>query len=149
MATPLVSSSKIEIRPYAPNLGAEIRGISLADGVTAEEFHEIRDAFLAHQVLFFRNQQEISPERHIAFGRMFGELHAHPAAPAMQGHPEIFEIHAHRESRVANGEFWHSDVSCDEIPPLGTMLQLHVLPSCGEYADGLNSDTRIGTRVPG
>ena len=36
----------------------------------------------------------------------------------MKGHPEIFEIHATRDSKVANGEFWHSDVSCDEEPPL-------------------------------
>jgi taurine dioxygenase len=32
---------------------------------------------------------------------------------------------------VANGEFWHSDVSCDEEPPLGTILQIHVLPEVG------------------
>ena len=116
---------------YASNLGAEIRGVTLADGVSESEFDEIRKAFLDHQVLFFKGQQEIPPERHIEFGRMFGELHAHPAAPTMQGYPEIFEIHAHKESKVANGEFWHSDVSCDEVPPLGTMLQLHILPSAG------------------
>ena len=62
---------------------------------------------------------------------MFGELHTHPAAPTMSGHPEVFEIHATKDSKIANGEFWHSDVSCDETPPLGTMLQIHILPSCG------------------
>lgn len=62
---------------------------------------------------------------------MFGDLHAHPAAPTMQGFPEIFEIYADKHSKIANGEFWHSDVSCDEVPPLGTMLQLHILPPCG------------------
>ena len=49
----------------------------------------------------------------------------------MKGHPEIFEIHANENSKVANGEFWHSDVSCDEEPPLGTMLQIHIAPACG------------------
>ena len=49
----------------------------------------------------------------------------------MSGHPEIFEIHATKNSKVANGEHWHSDVSCDEEPPLGTMLQIHILPECG------------------
>ena len=49
----------------------------------------------------------------------------------MKGHPEVFEIHATKESKVANGEHWHSDVSCDEEPPLGTMLQIHILPQCG------------------
>ena len=43
---------------------------------------------------------------------------------AMAGHPEVFVIHAHKDSKVANGEFWHSDVSCDEEPPLGTILQI-------------------------
>ena len=58
-------------------------------------------------------------------------MHSHPAAPTMEGYPEIFEIHAHKDSKIANGEFWHSDVSCDKEPPLGTMLQLHILPETG------------------
>ena len=131
MPKSLAKYSQIDVRPYAPNLGAEIRGVSLADGVSSEQFDEIRQAFLDHQVLFFKDQQEIPAQRHIDFGKLFGELHAHPAAPTMAGYPEIFEIHATRDSKIANGEFWHSDVSCDERPPLGTMLQLHVLPPSG------------------
>ena len=131
MPRPVSDYRLIDVKPYAPNLGAEVRGLSVAQGVTREQFLEIRQAFLDHQVLFFRDQQEVAPAEHIAFARMFGELHAHPAAPTMDGHSEIFEIHAHRESKVANGEFWHSDVSCDEVPPLGTMLQIHILPPAG------------------
>lgn len=131
MSRPVSDYTTIEVRPYAPNLGAEVRGASIAGGVTDTQFEEIHNAFLDHQVLFFKDQNEIPPDRHIAFGRRFGELHAHPAAPTMEGFPEIFEIHTHRESTIANGEFWHSDVSCDEIPPLGTMLQLQVIPSSG------------------
>ncbi len=131
MPKPVANYSQIEVRPYAPNLGAEIRGVTLGDGVSTKQFDEIRRAFLDHQVLFFKDQDEIPAQRHIDFGRMFGELHTHPAAPTMAGYPEIFEIHANKESKVANGEFWHSDVSCDEKPPLGTMLQLHVLPPSG------------------
>ena len=121
----------IEARPFAPNLGAEIRGVDLAGGVSDAVFEEIHRAFLRYQVLFFKEQNEMPPAAHIAFGARFGELHAHPAAPVMEGFPEIFEIHAHKDSRIANGEFWHSDVSCDSHPPLGTMLQLHILPECG------------------
>jgi taurine dioxygenase len=121
----------IEVRPYAPNLGAEVRGIDLADGLTEDQFAEVHHAFLENQVLFFKEQSPISPDTHIALGKMFGELHFHPAAPGKEGYPEIFEIHAHAGSKIANGEFWHSDVSCDEVPPLGTMLQIHILPDCG------------------
>jgi taurine dioxygenase len=49
----------------------------------------------------------------------------------MADHPEVFVIHAHKDSQVANGNGWHTDVSCDEQPPLGTLLQLHVLPPSG------------------
>ncbi|RED18794.1 TauD/TfdA dioxygenase family protein [Pontivivens insulae] len=132
MVAPLTNDYKlIEAKPFAPNLGAEIYGVDLSEPVPDAQFAEIRDAFHKYQVLFFKAQKEIPPEQHIAFGKRFGPLHAHPAAPTMAGYPEIFEIHATKDSKVANGEFWHSDVSCDETPPLGTMLQIHILPSCG------------------
>ena len=122
---------RIEIKPFAPALGAEIRGVDLAEGLDVESYKAIREALLEFQVLFFKDQTEMTPETQVGIGKMFGELHMHPAAPQMSGHPEIFEIHVHRDSKVANGEFWHSDVSCDEEPPLGTMLQLHILPEVG------------------
>lgn len=118
-------------KPFAPNLGAEIYGVDLSQPVSDTQFEEIREAFLMYQVLFFKEQKEIPPEQHIAFGKRFGALHAHPAAPTMKGYPEVFEIHATKDSKIANGEFWHSDVSCDETPPLGTMLQIHIAPPCG------------------
>ncbi|MEM6275823.1 MAG: TauD/TfdA family dioxygenase [Pseudomonadota bacterium] len=121
----------IDARPFAPNLGAEIRGVDLSEPVPDDQFAEIEAAFALYQVLFFKDQKEIPPQRHIDFGKRFGPLHAHPAAPTMEGFPEIFEIHATKNSKVANGEFWHSDVSCDETPPLGTMLQIHIMPPCG------------------
>jgi taurine dioxygenase len=122
---------RIEVTPFAPAMGAEVRGVNLAGGLDADTYAEVRRAFLDHQVLFFKEQAEIPPAVQVDIGRMFGELHMHPAAPQMPGHPEIFEIHVHRDSKIANGEFWHSDVSCDEVPPLGTILQLHVLPDIG------------------
>jgi hypothetical protein len=40
-------------------------------------------------------------------------------------------IHADAESKRINGEYWHSDVSCDEEPPMGSILYLHTVPDCG------------------
>ena len=113
------------------SLGAEVYGVDLSSPLTEGQFNEIRQAFLEYQVLFFKEQIEIPPEQHVEFGKRFGKLHAHPATPTMKGHPEIFKIHAPKDSKIANGEFWHSDVSCDEEPPLGTMLQIHIVPTCG------------------
>jgi taurine dioxygenase len=121
----------IEVKPFAPAMGAEVYGVNLAAGLNRDVYEEVRRALLQYGVLFFKDQTTMSPAAQVAIGNMFGELHQHPAAPHLEGYPEIFVIHAHRDSKVANGEFWHSDVSCDEIPPLGTMLQIHVLPETG------------------
>lgn len=121
----------IQVRPLNPTIGAEIRGIDLSRDISNQQFDEIHHAFADHLVVFFKEQQPIPPEKQIALGRRFGELHAHPAAPTHPDYPEIFVIHTHKDSKIANGEVWHSDVSCDETPPLGTMLQLHQLPSTG------------------
>ncbi len=126
-----MSYETIQIKPVSPAIGAEVRGIDLSQPISNQQFSEIHDAFTRHQVLFFRDQPELEPETQVAFGRMFGELHTHPAAPTHPDHPEIFVTHTHKDSKIANGNAWHTDVSCDERPPLGTMLQLHQLPSCG------------------
>jgi taurine dioxygenase len=127
-----VMNNSFDIKPFAPNLGAVITNVDLSSDINDAELTFIRDAFHKFQVLFFQNQSEISPENHIKLGRCFGDLHIHPAAPKMKNFPEIFEINTDKNSKIANGaEDFHSDVSCDKEPPLGTMLQLHTLPECG------------------
>ena len=126
------SKNDIIVKPFAPNLGAIITGIDLSNSISDTEVRIIKDAFHKFQVLFFQNQSEILPQNHIVLGQYFGDLHIHPAAPKMKNYPEIFEINTDKNSKIANGaEDFHSDVSCDIEPPLGTMLQLHVLPECG------------------
>ncbi|MCZ6473134.1 MAG: TauD/TfdA family dioxygenase [SAR324 cluster bacterium] len=121
---------RIEVRPLTPSIGAEIHSVDLTQPLDEQTFQEIHAAFLAHQVIFFRDQQ-IDIEQHKAFGRMFGELHIHPAAPSPEGHPEILVIHADEKSKFVAGNTWHSDVSCDAEPPLGSILHMHTLPSSG------------------
>ena len=123
---------EINVKPYAPNIGGVITGVDLSKDISDYEQNFIKEAFHKYQVLFFQEQLEISPENHIKLGKCFGDLHIHPAAPKMKSFPEIFEIHTHKDSKISNGaEDFHSDVSCDTEPPLGTMLQLHILPQYG------------------
>jgi len=105
--------------------------VDLSQPLDTEQWSQIHDALLRHLVLFFKGQKRLTPEEQIRFGRTFGPLHIHPAAPHLEGYPEVFVIHTDKDSKTNNGEWWHSDVSCDEEPPLGTILQLHVLPPCG------------------
>ena len=122
----------IDVKPCSPVIGAEIRGVDLSQALSDAQWTEILGAFHEHSVIFFRDQQTpMTPDQQVAFGKRFGPLHIHPAAPHMEGHPEVFVIHAHKDSKIANGEFWHSDVSCDQEPPLGSILQIHLLPPSG------------------
>jgi taurine dioxygenase len=120
----------LQIEPLSPVLGAEIIGADLT-ALSEESFTEIRTALTDHQVLFFRDQDELATDVQVAFAERFGPLHVHPAAPTLDGNPAVFVIHAHKDSKVANGNGWHTDVSCDTEPPLATMLQLHQLPDAG------------------
>jgi taurine dioxygenase len=127
-----ILKNKITVKNYAPNLGAVIKGIDLSKEISNSEQKIIRDAFHKYLVIFFQEQSETSPTNHIKLGKYFGDLHIHPAAPKMKNYPEIFEIHTDKNSKISNGaEDFHSDVSCEKEPPLGTMLQLHILPECG------------------
>lgn len=120
----------MQVTALNPVIGAEVSGVNLAT-ISDHEFQALDTAFTQHSVLFFRDQPALAPEVQVDFAKRFGPLHTHPAAPTLEGHPEVFVIHAHAESKVANGNGWHTDVSCDQEPPLATMLQLHKIPSTG------------------
>jgi len=124
----------LSVNPVTPMIGAEIGGVSLAT-LNDEQFAIIEQAFLKHQVLFFRDQ-DISVDDHIAFGRRFGELHIHPANRDYNddgaGLPdEILPIHADASTHRIAGDKWHSDVSCDARPPAASILKLSTVPEHG------------------
>ena len=124
-----MSPPKPIVRPVTPAIGAEIHGLDL-DDVSDADFQLIHDALMDHCVIFFRDQ-DISIESQKALGARFGELVAHPNDPGVDGHPEVMPIHADENSRRVAGEQWHSDVSCDPLPPMGSLLRLHTVPETG------------------
>src|SRR5580693_9875780 len=121
----------IAIRKVTPAIGAEISGIDLGGPLGNGDASALHDALMAHQVIFFRDQK-MNVEQHKAFGRLFGELLVHPAAKAeLEGHPEIRVVHADEKTSVATGEVWHSDLSCEPEPPMGSILYMHENPPSG------------------
>ncbi|MDX1392846.1 MAG: TauD/TfdA family dioxygenase [Gemmatimonadota bacterium] len=124
-----MSTATLTIRSVTPVIGAEIAGVDLGD-LDDSTFRAIRDALMTHGVIFFHDQ-EISIESQKAFGARFGELVAHPNDPGAEGHPEVMIIHADEGSKRVAGEMWHTDVSCDPVPPMGSILRLHTVPECG------------------
>ena len=105
-------NEQIRVEPVSPVIGAEVHGVDLGVPMTAEVFEVLHSALMTHLVLFFRDQQ-LSFEQHLQFGRRFGDLHVHPAAPKDVEHPEIFVVHADDTVKFVAGELWLSDVSFD------------------------------------
>lgn len=122
---------RIEVEPIASALGAEVRGVDLRTPLDAKAEQEIHDAWMAHHVLFFRDQ-DVEPEQHKGFARRFGDLHVHPVLPSMkdQGHPEIVILESNEDVPFV-AELWHSDVTFERKPPLGSVLRGAIVPEHG------------------
>jgi taurine dioxygenase len=121
----------IEVRKTTPTIGAEIFGVDLSRQLSNRQFDEIHRALMENLVIFFRDQQ-LTVEQQKAFGARFGKLHVHPNAPkGLPDHPEILVIKADENSKRVAGESWHSDVSCDEEPPMGSILYIQEIPPDG------------------
>ncbi len=119
--------TKLEIRPLAPSIGAEVVGLDLSEPLGAEVVAQVRAALAHHLVLFFMDQ-DLSPEQQTTFARQFGEVTpAHPVIPSLEGHPEVLPIDG-REDRAS---WWHTDVTFLSTPPLGSILHMRQAPSVG------------------
>ena len=121
----------LEIERLAGALGAEVRGVDLSRPLDAATQQALHDAWMEHLVLFFRDQA-ITVDEHKAFARNFGELHVHPVLQQMadQGHPEIVVLESDA-SRPIVADRWHSDVTFEKRPPLGSILRAVAVPATG------------------
>lgn len=123
----------LDIHPTGAALGAEIRGINLAQALDETTFRAIENALHQHEVIFFRNQT-LTPEQHIAFSRRFGELELHVRKDCCKpGYPEIFVV----SNIIENGKpigtqdaglFWHSDLAYMAQPSRGSLFYALEVP---------------------
>jgi taurine dioxygenase len=123
------ASTTIVVDPVTPQIGADVTGVDLASDLSPEVVEVLRAALDQHLVLFFHDQQ-LSPAAHVAVGRCFGTLHAHPYGKNLgPEHPEIFVL----DYEAANTQtvYWHADVTWEPIPPMGSVLRAVDLPRVG------------------
>jgi taurine dioxygenase len=120
----------IEVRPLTRRIGAEIGGVDLTQPLGNQQQVEMHQALADYQVIFFRDQP-LNHEEHKAFGRLFGDLAIHPGVAGLAEHPEVVAIHADATSKYVAGENWHSDLTCNAEPPLGSILYMHTVPEAG------------------
>ncbi len=138
-ATPMIGSelkSRTErydsfvVSTLTPHLGAQVEGLDLSQPLDAPQLHDLHQAFADWGVLVFRNQH-LDREARKAFGRYFGDLHVHPMNYSRKSDPEILIVKTTKDSPYTAGDAWHTDVTCDAIPPLAPALYITETPEVG------------------
>ena len=121
--------ANFDVRPIAGSLGAEILGVDLRDP-QPDLIAAIRAAWLAHLVVFFRDQ-DLSADQFLALARAFGEPIEYPFVKGLEGYPQITPVIKLEHEKVNFGGLWHSDTAYLERPPMATMLIARETPPRG------------------
>lgn len=127
----------------SPNLGIDVSGLQVADGLGGNTFAALRQAWLGAGGFMVLRDQALSPEDHIAFSRRFGPLFgdAMPLQDTVSryihpDYPEIYRVSnmvkdGEALGRARAGTYWHSDVSFRARPALASLLYAIEIPPLG------------------
>lgn len=125
-----------EIRRLSYGIGAEIAGLNLSVPLAPETIQALRQAWLDHNVLLFR-EQRITPRDHIRFSEYWGDVEEYPLKHYQHpDYPQIFLLsNEPRDGKVSQtrnaGRHWHSDLSFTTKPAIGSILHCQRIPDVG------------------
>ena len=132
----------IDVVPLTPKIGAEIRGVDLRDDLDDETVAAIRNAWLEHAVVLFRDQ-DLGKDDQVRFTTQFGNVGilARPKQYRTSGHDDMPDgmmlISNVRENgepigALPDGEMmFHHDMLHADIPHTATLLYAVEIPSIG------------------
>lgn len=131
-----MGDQEIHIRSLSPIAGAEVMGFDANHAFTDANFDRIHRAWLDHCVIVFRDQR-FTPEAHESFSTRFGTLKGHILKQYLLPGRDYTLVLSNKK---VNGEpvgledagrYWHSDVSYEDVPPMGSMLYGVEIPPAG------------------
>ncbi len=131
-------ASPLDIHPVTGTIGAEIRGVRLADNLDESVIEAIKAAVVRHKVVFFRDQHDLTDDRHEAFTARFGDPVAHPTVPVAEGSRYLLELDS-KEGYAASS--WHTDVTFVDAYPKGSILRAITIPEAGGDTLWANGET--------
>ncbi len=137
----LPSKAGITVIPTGACLAADIVGVDLSKPIDAVTLKAIEAAWYRHLVLRFRDQQLDDPGL-LRFARMFGVLdkapiHARGEVEVEDPFPEItvmsnIKVDGKPIGNLGNYEAeWHTDMSYNELTPVGSLLYSIEVPPAG------------------
>ena len=126
----------LDIRPLGKTFAAEVKGIDIA-ALDDATFEEVRQAWLAHEILVLRDQ-DISEKDLVGFSRRFGPLETHIRTEYLSpDNPEILYVsniidNGRRIGILSDHEVgWHYDQIYLPRPAVGSCLMAAKLPARG------------------
>jgi len=122
------AESPLDIVPVAGRIGAEIRGVALSGELDPVTLAAIRAALVRHKVIFFRDQDELTDQRHEEFAALLGDPVAHPTVPVADGSRYLLELDS-KEGYAASS--WHTDVTFVDAYPAASILRAITIPAAG------------------
>jgi len=132
---------RVEIAPFASAIGAEVCGVAIEHGVSAQEYAAVRAALDRYSVVVLRGQS-VSPAHLKAFAQGIGTLR--PLVYGRYSLPDTPEVMIVSNIK-ANGEYigisdagslWHSDGAYLARPDMYSLLYGIEIPQRGGQALG-------------
>jgi len=122
--------SNLLINPTSGSMGVEIHNVDLSKELSDSLFSEIRETFIEHGLIFFRDQ-ELTPDDHLSFAKRWGEININRFFAKVEGFDQIAEVRKDPEQKINIGGAWHTDHSYDQIPAMGSILLAKETPKIG------------------
>ncbi len=120
----------LDITPINGSMGARVHGLDLAKPLGDDVASALRQLFNQHLVLVF-NKQNLGAAEHVAFTEHFGRVEPHPLRTrrTVDGFPGVLILENQPDKPGARNDYWHSDISHSERPPLATVLHAKTVPA--------------------
>ena len=122
--------SNILINPTSGSMGVEIHNVDLSKELSDSLFSEIRETFIEHGLIFFRDQ-ELTPDDHLRFAKRWGEININRFFAKVEGYDQIAEVKKDPDQKINIGGAWHTDHSYDQVPAMGSILLAKETPKIG------------------
>jgi len=126
LTVPAAPTTAVSVHQLGGRIGARIDGVRLGADMDAATVAEVREALLRHKVVFFRGQDHLDDEDHLAFSRALGPLTT--AHPTVNKGGKVFRVTADK-GMAANA--WHTDVTFVDRVPAISVLRAVTLPPYG------------------
>lgn len=134
------AADRLHVEPTGAPLGADMIGVDFARKLGNDEIRFIEKAWHDHLVLRFRGHT-LTDEQLMAFSAYFGTLDPAPRGSANPKERDQTGFVAVVSNVVVDGRsigalgnyeaFWHTDMSYNERPPIGSLLHALEVPSAG------------------